>query len=326
MKIDKNLIKVDKTLLRRVCIKSLCNGLSISNIEANDIFSQIFYAELCGKKTHGLVRIPWLFKIGVRGHKKANPHEISNFITHFDCSKSIGYLAANEIVTYINKQKSGDIHIAVGHDIFPTGVLGYYAKQLLKDNVVFVFGTTPSLVKLTDGKNKILGTNPFACGFSYGKNKYFMADITTAQSSFGELLAGSYGLLDFDKNKYHTSDNRTPDEMSQLFNDKGMFAGSILQSLNNKPEFRQYSFMLMIQFLTTLISQNETERGNLVFIVIKKKVFGGNKAIESIFGSMEKQIGSDKIPGMHSDKLNNLNMKSKEISIPTKLWRELKSL
>jgi|GEM_PF-2163964 len=327
MKIAKNLIEVDVSLLKHVCISRLCGGLSVSNIEANEIFDQLFYAELCEKWTHGLVRLPWLLKKETRVHKKPSIQKINKFLTYFDCSDSIGYLAAAEIVSYlVEKIACNDFHIAVGKNIFPTGVLGYYIRKLLKGNIVFIFGTTPNLVKLTDGKSKVFGTNPFAAGFSYGRKKVFLVDITTAQGSFGELLAGKYGLVNFDKTKYRTADNCTPNQIDQLFDNNDLFTGSILQSLKNKSEFRQYSFMLLIQFLTTLISQNETKAGDLIFLTIKRNVFGQNSVLDGMLGNIENQITTDKIPGMHSDRLYNLNKKSKKVLIPMKLWKEICAL
>lgn len=323
MKTNYNKIQVDVSVLRQRCVATISKGLSISNADAGDIFDQMLHAELSGKKTHGLVRIPWLLKKNIKGHKKPILYKTDGLVSHFDCSKSIGYLAANEIIGYIkNKNADNDVHIAVGHNIFPTGVIGHYAKQLINDNIVFIFGTTPNLVKFTDEEDRKFGTNPFSTGFSCGRNKHFILDITTAQSSFGEILAGKYGLMNFDKTKYHTTYNHTPRNISQLFDLEGSFTGSILQGLSNKSETRQFSLMLLIQLLTAVISQNETRVGDLIFITINKSIFGN----KDIYKKILNKIKTENIPGMHSDLIFKSNKAISKISVSEKLWAEIKDL
>lgn len=323
MKTNYNKIQVDVSALRQRCVATISKGLSISNADAGDIFDQMLHAELSGKKTHGLVRIPWLLKKKIKGHKKPILYKTDGLVSHFDCSKSIGYLAANEIIGYIkNKNADNDVHIAVGHNIFPTGVIGHYARQLINDNIVFIFGTTPNLVKFSDEKDRRFGTNPFSAGLSYGRNKYFIFDVTTAQGSFGELLASKYNLIKFNKIKYHTTHNKIPKRIEQLFNSNGLFTGSILQELSNQSETRQFSLMLLVQLLTVIVSQNETKVGDLVFITLKKDIFGSKKVYENVLD----KINKNKIPGMHGDLLYRINKKSNKISVSKKLWAEIKDL
>lgn len=323
MKTNYNKIQVDVSILRQRYVASISKGLSISNADADDIFDQMLHAELSGKKTHGLARIPWLLRRGIKGHEKPKLYKTDKLVSHFDCSKSIGYLAANEIIRYIkNKNADNDVHIAVGHNIFPTGVIGHYTKQLINDNIVFIFGTTPNLVKFTDEEDRKFGTNPFSAGFSCGRNKHFILDITTARSSFGEILAGKYGLMNFDKTKYHTIHNYTPRNINQLFDLEGSFTGSILQGLSNKSEIRQFSLMLLIQLLTAVIAQNETRVGDLIFITINKSIFGN----KDIYKKILNKIKTENIPGMHSDLIFKSNKATSKISVSKKLWAEINDL
>lgn len=319
-------IEIEIGQIRRLCTHLLRKGLSLSAPQARALFDQFLYAELSGKRTHGLIRIPWLLKKR-RGHSSPRLLKTAASISRFACAKSIGYLAANEITDYLQKRSPQEaFHLAVAQDISPTGVLGYYVRRLLRGNFVMVFGAASDLVRVASSTQKLFGTNPFAAGLSYGKNRQFLMDTTTAQASFGEVLAATYGIKPFDQTKYRTADNAVPQVVNDLFNEQAQFTGAILQRLQEQSDFRQYALMLLIQCVTTLISQQTIKTGDVVFLIVRKRFFGTKNVAEAMLRTIEEHVGPDLIPGMHSARLYAANRKRKTVLIPKKLWDELMQL
>lgn len=321
------LVKVSE--IKAVCIKVLKNHLKINGRDANEIFNQLISAELMGKKTHGLVRIPWLLKRKITGH--VDPVIIScnsQLITVFDCKDSIGYISASYISKYIKKNKSkSDFQIVVAKNIFPTGVLSYYNKLVISNSnsASVILGSTPKLVKLEHGNERMFGTNPLSIGFFETNENFFVLDITTSQSSFGELLESMY-YNNFDGRKYHTSNNTIPDDPRELFDNEGIFSGSILQTNKSKSDRRQFGLLMALELITGILADGDIGNPSLIFIVFNKNLLGDKKSLEKGLERIKNAIGIENVPGMHSYIKYKENQNKEALSLPRKLWDEIVEL
>jgi hypothetical protein len=73
---------------------------------------------------------------------------------------------------------------------FPTGMLGYYARQLaLRGLVALVTATSPARLGPPDGP-KVAGTNPLAIGVPSSDGEPLVADVSMGAVTWGDVIAG----------------------------------------------------------------------------------------------------------------------------------------
>ena len=73
---------------------------------------------------------------------------------------------------------------------FPTGMLGYYARQLaLRGLVALVTATSPPRLGPPDGP-KVAGTNPLAIGVPSSDGEPLVADVSMGAVTWGDVIAG----------------------------------------------------------------------------------------------------------------------------------------
>jgi len=310
--------------VRFIIVDKLLKNTSINSKQAKMIAQQLIYAEASGKYTHGLIRVCWFINKNIQNHipAKLTKHGLYDF---FDCSSSIGYLAAEEICDYVSNQNQS-ISIALAANIFPTGVLNYYIKKYCRDDLFFIFGTTPKLVTYDTLANKITGSNPIAFGCSFEK-EYVVMDITTSKTSFGELLLATKGATEFVSSNYLDDKGKTPNHFSDLFeNSTGDFTGSIFQPLIEKIDYKLYSINIIIELLTMLFLGQRGDKGDTVFIKISKDLFGGVQKVNDLILDLKNSMNLDELPGQHSHNLYLDNVQKKLINVDYKIWNEIVNL
>jgi len=244
-----------------------------------------------------------------------------------EITPNLGYVAAKDITDYLTeKLESNPLHICICLDIFPTGVLSYYARNLVNKNYIgILFGTTPPLVKPRYAQKKCLGTNPLAIAIPGKAGQFFVCDITTAQSSFGELLLAKYRPLLFDLDKYININNDTPNSLEELF-DMGNFTGAIAQKFEDKYAYRQFSLLIAIELLTVLLANRPSSVGTLIIIGIQKNAFQSSTSqngIESFLGYLQTILEPFEIPGIHAERLYQKNKDIGILKIADSLWFEI---
>ena len=310
--------------VRSTVIAKLLKHTYLSQDQAKLVAEQIIYAEASGKFTHGLIRVPWFINKGIKTHNSPKLINEGGF-DRFECSDSIGYIAAEEICENIAKEDQ-NISIAVAENIFPTGVLNYYIKKYCGDSLFLIFGTTPKLVSYKPKSSKITGTNPFAFGCSF-ENEFFVADITTTKSSFGDLLLASKNLVEFNPSSYLDSNGNNPKYLSDLIDSKtGEFTGSIFQPLIEKLDYKLYSFNIIIELLTKLFAGKRSSKGDTVFIKMSKELFGGKKRVNDLLLDFKKSMNFEELPGQHSHNLFLKNIQSNFIHVDNEIWEDIINL
>ncbi len=316
-------VEIDKPELRSICGSLFGERFALDEAEALQIVDQLEYAELRGKKTHGFVRVPWLLDQNLV-HSPEIEIVANNEtpISYIDCSRSLGYVAANQVVTRLQESLDDQpMKLVIAQNIFPTNTLDYYLKNLTSggETIGLIFGTTPKMVQLSTSGMKQLGTNPFAIGFSH-KGKDVVADFTTAKGSFGELLAAKY-WGDFRPKQYRTATGDTPRELTELF-DGQAFTGSILQSTEDQSDHRLQALAVTLQFFMALVGGTRDLKGHLAFAAIRKDAFSGI-GLSDDFESLMAEFADDSIPGTRSRSNYEAALQKPTILLPQKLWHEI---
>lgn len=309
---------IDRQELRETGVAAIADGIQVPDYQAEQVYGQLEYGHLSGKLTHGFVRIPWLVAQPLSGHETPTFEEATNAITYADCSKSVGYLAASEITSYItDRLDTQPMQTVVARNIFPTNTLSYHVRELCADSTAIgvIFGTTPKLVTGPGMDKKTLGTNPLAIGFSH-KGTEVVTDITTASASLGELLVAKH-WGGFDGSGFRTSANAIPQTAGELY-ENGSFTGSIAQQVENQAQRRLYALNIMLQMVTGLVANTVDNRGNLVIMGINKSVFEQSDMLPPIDPSL--------LPGARSHERFAAADKQPTITLPATLWREIQAL
>ena len=152
------------------------------------------HAEQQGKLGHGYSRIEWLeTQTGLGYDPKALPKLVEYDRPGFerwDGGGGIGYLAMQAAVLHTLDVPPAPARLIVLDRTFPTGMLGYYARQLAMGGLVaLVTATSPARLGPPDGP-KVAGTNPLAIGIPSSDGEPLVADVSMGAVTWGDVIAG----------------------------------------------------------------------------------------------------------------------------------------
>lgn len=324
-------INVELTALDQACRQALA-GFITPATAARETAAQLLDAELRGKHTHGIVRIPWLKDtIGHFHHHPAEATQLLPWFMQLRNKDSLGYLVAREGQQQLSRMLGTQpFSIVVCIDAFPTGVLGDYLRPLAEAGYVALgFATSPPLLSLQPDGKRLLGTNPIAIAMPGLSGKpAFVADISPAPSTFGQILAMLSGFEgDLEQVSLATAEGKPPGDLSELFDNQGRFRGKIVQTLDNSIGRRQYALTLGIELLTTLLT-GDTRTGGLVMLAMDPHRIPGMHP--DAVGAAIERIASDQgwqgIPGGHGEARRAAILHQGSISLPKSLWHRLQAL
>ncbi len=293
------------------------------------ILDELLYAEFSGKRSHGLVRIPWLATFpGGWSHTPARASSESASISHYDCAGAVGYLAAREIArATADKAKAAGFHLSVAHDVFPTGVLSYYLSDIVQAGLLgAAMGRTPWLVKTPNSSRRFLGTNPLAFGYP-GEGAPFLCDITTAPTTFGQFLLARAGIEPFEPENFLTAEGATPVVPDDLFDAKGRFGGAIVQSLDTKPDARQFALLMAVEVATAFLAGSD-KKGGLVMIALDPDYFPGFSpdAARAVLAAAGEAMDPAPLPGAHGAAARTATRATGALAMDRALWEQIAAL
>ena len=148
-------------------------------------------AEVRGKTGHGLSRIAWLETLDL--DPSAEPVRLTAEVgfERWDGNGALGYLVLEEIVEATLAATPAHARVVVAQRCFPTGVLGYWVRQLADGGLVAALtATSPRRLAHPDGGPPLTGTNPLAIAIPSGDGQPVVADVSMGAVTHGEVLAG----------------------------------------------------------------------------------------------------------------------------------------
>lgn len=163
--------------------------------EAELITENFIEGELIGKKTHGLVRLPWLKKLMDEGEVKVSTEEIkviketpvSLFI---DGVGKTGFYVVNKILQLgiVKAKQSGLVAVSVTNTGPASGLIGLYARKAAENDLIFIgFNSSPGGLVPFGSIEALWGTNPITIGIPTLKIP-FILDMASSQITWGHLL------------------------------------------------------------------------------------------------------------------------------------------
>lgn len=325
------MIELSLSEVERICRRAL-SGFIEPAAAADEVTAQLLDAELRGKHSHGVVRIPWLKqRLGRFHHQAPQTAQQLPWLLQLGCQQSLGYLAAREAQRQLLRMLSDQAFaMTVCKEAFPTGVLGDYLRPLAESGHVAIgFATSPPLLSLQRDGEPSLGTNPMGVAMPPWADKpAFVADISPASTTFGQLLAMLSGFKgDLSDATLATSAGNPPSALNDLFDEQGRFSGKIIQSLENAMGRRQYALLMAIELLTSLFA-GETKTGGLVLLAFDPRRMHGlhPEAAATVIERIADQLAWQNIPGGHGEARRRDILAKGSLPLPNILWGRLKTL
>jgi len=166
-------------------------SLGLGEDDAQTLFAHLDDAERRGKHTHGYARIPWLEAQGL--DPAARPVRLGTVggVERWDGAGALGYLVLAAICDRIASTQPDEPRLVAAERCFPTGVLGYWARQLAVAGYLAVLtATSPRRLPHPDGGPPLTGTNPLAIGIPSSGGDPVVVDVSMGAVTHGDVLTG----------------------------------------------------------------------------------------------------------------------------------------
>jgi len=168
-------------------------ALGFSDADADTLAAHFLDAERRGKQGHGLSRVDWLETGPVGFDPAARPRRLlaEPGYQRWDGNGTLGYLALAAIVEAQLADPPEHARLVVAQRSFPTGMLGYWARQLAEGGLVAALtATSPARLGHPEGGPKLAGTNPLAIAIPSSEGEPLVADVSMGRVTYGDVIAG----------------------------------------------------------------------------------------------------------------------------------------
>jgi LDH2 family malate/lactate/ureidoglycolate dehydrogenase len=167
--------------------------LGFSEPDATTLAGHFVDAESRGKRGHGLSRVEWLETLPVDIDPGARPMRVAEApgYERWDGNGALGYLTLAAIVEAQLASPPDEARIVVAQRCFPTGMLGYWARELADGGLVAALtATSPARLAHPEGGPKLAGTNPLAIAIPSSDGRPIVSDASMGAVTYGEVIAG----------------------------------------------------------------------------------------------------------------------------------------
>lgn len=274
-------VKISVKELTDICIKAV-GTLGYSSDEASNLVDCMLAAQLRGNN-QGIIKI-------TTGGLNKHPEESAMKIVHetpvsarIDGAKCLGMSVLAKAIK-IAAEKAGTTGISLvttSNTPNSTGYLGWYAKQLAKEDLIgIVLAQSPEFVAPYGAYQPIFGTNPIAISVpGSGNSEPVTLDMaTSAYALFGLLEAKTAGKSIPDNVAYDSEGQPTSDPAAALAGAIRVFDRSHKSS----------GLALMVELLAGALSGSAIEDkrasacwGNFILAIDPKIIWGDEPGLES---------------------------------------------
>lgn len=175
-------------------LRALCQSILIERgldaADAHVVTDILIEAELRGRSTHGMIRLPGIVERVSQGAPVpiVTVDEAGAYAL-IDGQGNLGYLVAHRCACVaIDKAKQSGVGVIGARNTSHSGMLGYYASMIADAGLVglVMCNTGPRIVPW-GGREPVLGTNPIAAGFPSAEGQV-LVDFSCAAITNGEIL------------------------------------------------------------------------------------------------------------------------------------------
>jgi len=175
-------------------MRELCRDIlmrhKLGEEDAHIVTDCLLEAELRGRPTHGLIRLPGIAERSASGRRR--PMRMTSeggAYARVDGQENLGYLVAHRCArTAVTKADSMGVGLVGGVNTGHCGMLGYYASMMADAGMAgLVMCNTLPRIAPWGGTEPVLGTNPISAGFP-ARDGQVLVDLSTAAITNGEIL------------------------------------------------------------------------------------------------------------------------------------------
>ena len=167
-------------------------ALGFGDHEARVLADHFLEAERRGRAGHGLARIDWLATLPAL-QPRARPERTvrEECYERWEGRGALGYLTLAAICAAQLAEPPARARLVVAANCFPTGMLGYWARQLAEHGLVGILtATSPRRLAHPDGGAKLAGTNPLAIALPSSDGRPLVTDVSMGRVTYGDVIAG----------------------------------------------------------------------------------------------------------------------------------------
>jgi LDH2 family malate/lactate/ureidoglycolate dehydrogenase len=166
-------------------------ALGFGEADTQALWLHFDHAEQSGKLGHGYSRIAWLeSQSGFDPTATPALVEQSESFERWTGNGAIGYLVVQAAVSRALAEPPERARLVVLDKTFPTGMLGFHARQLADGGLVALLtATSPARLGPPDGP-KVAGTNPLAIGIPSSDGAPLVTDVSMGAVTWGDVIAG----------------------------------------------------------------------------------------------------------------------------------------
>lgn len=249
--------KLSKTVLLKA---------GVDNNAAKIITDILLEADMLGRPTHGLIRLPGIVS-DAKKQINAKLHVVrdDSHYTLLDGGGKSGYLAAYKAMELALK-KAGKHGLALGgvKNSGHCGMLGYYTRMALKKDFIGIgMCNTRPMVAAWGGVEAVFGTNPIAIAIP-SAGLPLVLDMSTSSATFGDLLVAMKDGKKLRKGVALDSTGRPTVDPAQA--KKGVFLPF--------GGYKGFGLGLAVQILAgALVDAEMLKTGGILFLVINPGIF-----------------------------------------------------
>jgi (2R)-3-sulfolactate dehydrogenase (NADP+) len=168
-------------------------ALGFSEADAATLAGHFLWADRRGLTSHGVGRIDWLERFDDLD-PAARPERVEGAegYERWDGNGAVGYLTLAAVVEAQLAAPPPAARVVVCSRTFPTGALGYWARQLAAGGFVAALtATSPRRLPPPGGGPALTGTNPLAIAVPSSDGPPLAVDVSMGAVTHGDVLAGS---------------------------------------------------------------------------------------------------------------------------------------
>jgi ureidoglycolate dehydrogenase (NAD+) len=168
-------------------------ALGLDEPSAEVLFAHFDDAERRGKLGHGHARIAWLQTQSFDPAARPRKLESSEGLDRWDGAGSLGYLVLQAICDEIVAEPPKGARLVVAGRCFPTGMLGYWVRQLAERAglAALLTATSPRRLRHPEGGEPLTSTSPLAIAVPSSDGRSLVADVAMSAVTWGDVISGA---------------------------------------------------------------------------------------------------------------------------------------
>jgi LDH2 family malate/lactate/ureidoglycolate dehydrogenase len=168
-------------------------ALGLDETAAGALFAHFDDAERRGKLGHGHARIAWLESQSFDPSARPVKLESRDGLDRWDGGDALGYLVLQAVCDDLIASPPASARVVVAERCFPTGMLGYWVRQLAERAgvVALLTATSPRRLAHPSGGEPLTSTAPLALAIPSSEGRPVVADVSMSAVTWGAVIAGA---------------------------------------------------------------------------------------------------------------------------------------